>query len=131
VNCPEGLAVSPTGDKLYAASQCGAGDDPLFIIDTNSNKKIDEVPGLAVGNDVITSKDGKKAYVTRANFNWYDRRRGKVGAPLSIIDTETRRVLKTLILQVSANGLTLTPDGRYVLVTNGYQLSVVDTKMTN
>jgi DNA-binding beta-propeller fold protein YncE len=128
VNCPEGLAVSPAGDKLYVASQCGQGNDPLFIIDTKSNRKIDEVPGLAVGNAVITSKDGKKIYVTRANFKWYDRGAGTIGAPLSIVDAETRRVLKTLILQVSADGLALTPDGRYVLVTNGYQLSVVDTQ---
>ena len=128
VNCPEGLAVSPTGDRLYVASQCGGGTDPLFIVDTNSDKKIDEVPGLAVGNAVITSKDGKKIYVTRANFNWFDPRSGKVGAPLSIIDAETLRVIKTLILQVSASGLALTPDGRYVLVTNGYQLSVVDSQ---
>jgi YVTN family beta-propeller protein len=128
VNCPEGLALSPDGGKLYVASQCGAGHDPMFVVDTNTNQKIAEVPGLAVGNAVIVSKDGKKAYVTRANFHWYDPVSGKFGAPLSIVDTATNRIIKTFVLQISASGLALTPDGKYVLVTNGYRLSVIDTQ---
>ncbi len=128
VNCPEGLALSPDGGKLYIASQCGDGRDPMFVVDTNTNQKIAEVPGLAVGNAVIVSKDGKKAYVTRANFHWHDPVSGKFGAPLSIVDTATNRIIKTFVLQISASGLALTPDGKYVLVTNGYRLSVIDTQ---
>lgn len=128
VNCPEGLSLSPDGARLYVASQCGDGHDPLFVIDTSDYKKLVEIPGLAVGNAVTLSKDGRKAYVTRANFAWHDLTTGKTGAPLSIIDTTTHSIIKTIILQISAAGLAVTPDGRYVLATNGYQLSVIDTK---
>jgi YVTN family beta-propeller protein len=127
VNCPEGLALSPDGTKLYVASQCGDGWDPLFIVDT-STKRIEVIPGLAVGNAVALSRDGKKTYVTRANFSWFDPATGKQGAPLSIVDTESNRIIKSFVLQISSTGLALTPDGRYLLVTNGYQLSVIDTR---
>lgn len=126
VGCPEGLALSPNGDRLYVASQCGDGQDPLFVIDTSNYQKLAEIPGLAVGNAIVLSKDGRKAYVTRANFAWHDPIVGEIGAPLSIVDTITYRVIKTIILQISGAGLALTPDGKYVLTTNGYQLSVID-----
>lgn len=125
VNCPEGLALSPDGKRLYVASQCGDGHDPLFIVDTTTNSKVGQIPGLAVGNSVLVSKDGKKVYVTRANFMWHAQ--GKTGAPLSVIDTESNRIIKTFVLQTSTVGLALTPDGRYLLATNGYQISIVDT----
>jgi len=128
VNCPEGLAVSPDGRKLYVASQCGSGRDPLFIVDTSTTQTISEVPGLAVGNAVLLSRDGRKAYVTRANFEWHDSVSGTKGAPLSVVDIDSNRIIKTLVLQISAAGLALTPDGKHVLVTNGYQMSVIDAQ---
>lgn len=128
VNCPEGLALSADGNRLYVTSQCGHGQDPLFVIDTSDYHKLAEIPGFAVGNAVTLSKDGGKAYVTRANFAWDDPVTGKTGAPLSIVDTATNSIIKTIILQVSAAGLAVTPDGKYVLATSGYQLSVIDTQ---
>jgi DNA-binding beta-propeller fold protein YncE len=125
VNCPEGMAVSPDARRLYIASQCGEGHDPLFVIDTATYQKIAQIPGLAVGNAVLLTRDGTKAYVTRANFAW--RGNGEVGSPLSVVDTVSNRILKTLILQFNTGGLALSPDGRYVLVTNGFQVSVIDT----
>jgi YVTN family beta-propeller protein len=127
VNCPEGMAVSRDGGRLFVASQCGEGQDPLFVVDTEKDKTIGEIDGLAVGNAVVLSKDGTKAYVTRADFRWFDTASGKPGAPLSIVDTTSNRIIKTIVLQVSSNGLALTPDGKYVLTTNGYQLSAIDT----
>jgi|CXWL01.1.fsa_nt_gi DNA-binding beta-propeller fold protein YncE len=128
LNCPEGLALSPDGGRLYVASQCGDGHDPLFVIDTSDYHRIAEIPGLAVGNAVTLSKDGRKAYVTRADFEWHDSITGTKGSPLSIVDTVANRIIKTIILQRSTSGLALTPDGKYVLATNGYQLSVIDTQ---
>jgi YVTN family beta-propeller protein len=128
VNCPEGLAVSPDGTRLYVASQCGAGHDPLFVFDTKTNRLVAQIRGLAVGTAVVVSRDGKKVYVTRGNFTWRDPSSGKIGAPLSVVDATSYRIIKTLILQVSSSGLALTPDGKYLLATNGYQLSVIDTQ---
>ncbi len=128
VNCPEGLALSADGDRLYLASQCGKGQDPLFVIGTSNFQRLAEIPGLAVGNAVALSKDGRKAYVTRANFAWHDPVTGKTGAPLSIVDTGTNSIIKTIILQISGAGLAVTPDGKYALVSNGYQLSVIDAQ---
>jgi DNA-binding beta-propeller fold protein YncE len=128
VNCPEGLGLSLDGSRLYVASQCGNGQDPLFVVDTQTGQRIAEVPGLAVGNAVLLSNDGKKAYVSRANFKYFDPASKNFGAPLSIIDTASNRIIKTFILQVSTAGLALTPDGKYLLATNGFQLSVIDTQ---
>jgi DNA-binding beta-propeller fold protein YncE len=104
------------------------GQDPLFVVDTQTGQRIAEVPGLAVGNAVLLSNDGKKAYVSRANFKYFDPASKNFGAPLSIIDTASNRIIKTFILQVSTAGLALTPDGKYLLATNGFQLSVIDTQ---
>lgn len=127
VNCPEGLALSPDDQKLYVTSQCGGGHDPLFIVDTATLKVVATIPGLAVGDAVLLSKDGKKAYVSRSNFRWRDSESGEDGAPLTVVNLETNRLIKTFVLQISVGNLALSADGRYLLVVNGYQLSVIDT----
>lgn len=127
VNCPEGLALAPDDQKLYVTSQCGEGHDPLFIVDTATLKVIATIPGLAVGDAVQLSKDGKKAYISRANFRWRDALSGDDGAPLTVVNVETSGLIKTFVLQISVGNSALSADGQYLLVVNGYQLSVIDT----
>jgi DNA-binding beta-propeller fold protein YncE len=81
-----------------------------------------------VGNAVLLSSDGKKAYVSRANMRWRDPVSGKNGSPISIVDVASHGIIKTLVLQVSTDNLALSPDGKYLFVTNGYQLSTIDTQ---
>ncbi len=64
----------------------------------------------------------------RDGQQWYDSASRKNGAPLSIVDVDQQRIIKTLLVQVSSSGLALTSDGRFVLATNGFQLTAVDTK---
>ena len=111
VNCPEGLAISRDGRKLYVATQCGAGKDPVFVIDTRS-ETVKAIPGFAVGLDLALADEGKRLYVARG------------GPPqLSVIDTATEKELPEEVLRFgdaehpeAPGAFGTTPDGRYLLV---------------
>lgn len=128
VNCPEGLAITPDGSRLYVATQCGAGQDPVFVIDTATDEVIDTISGLAVGVALAITPDGKKIYVARGNFQLRDPSNGKLGSPLSVIDTATHKIIKTLVLQTSVTSVAITPDGKYALVGNGRQIDIIKTE---
>ena len=63
VGCPVSLYVPAARALLFVATQCGAPSDPMYVIDTRSDKTIAKVPGFAVGLKVVTSSDGAKAFV--------------------------------------------------------------------
>jgi DNA-binding beta-propeller fold protein YncE len=71
VNCPEGMAISQDGGKVYVASQCGAGQDPVFAIDTKT-EIVKPIPGFAVGLDLAIARKGKRLYVARGGFSRRD-----------------------------------------------------------
>jgi DNA-binding beta-propeller fold protein YncE len=130
VNCPEGMALSPYGDRLYVATQCGGGKDPVFIIDTATNKKIGSIPNLAVGSSVAVNRDGSRLYVGRGNYPCQQPKTGEAGSPLSVVDLRTLMIINTLCLRTSVGALTASrdPEARYLIVANGTRLSVFDTK---
>jgi DNA-binding beta-propeller fold protein YncE len=127
VNCPEGLALSPRGDRLYVATQCGGGSDPVFIIDTATNQKVGEIPQLAVGTNLAVSADGRHLYVTRGNFRCRKRDGSENGSPLSIVNLQDR-TSKSVCLRTSVGAIAVSRDvaARYVFVANGNALTVFD-----
>ncbi|MFQ5686591.1 MAG: YncE family protein [Candidatus Scalindua sp.] len=130
VNCPEGIAIPYNGRKLYVASQCGINEDPVFVIDTVTDKvlKHETIGKMQVGVNVALSPQHQKLYVARGNYPWRDNIKRRVGSPFSIVDTLTRKVLRTHTLQTSVNLVVVTPDEQYVLVGNGNNITVFDTK---
>ena len=64
VNCPEGMTITPDGDRIYLASQCGSGNDPVFVIDT-STEDVTAIPGFPVGHNVAVAPARQKVYVSR------------------------------------------------------------------
>jgi DNA-binding beta-propeller fold protein YncE len=127
VNCPEGIALSPWGNRLYVATQCGGGKDPVFIIDTANNDVIGSIPGMAVGTSVAVSADGGRLFVGRGNFPCVISETKESGSPMSVIDTTTKEVKYTICLHTSVGSMAISrPDGRYLLVANGTNLSVFD-----
>jgi YVTN family beta-propeller protein len=120
VNCPEGLATDPSNHRLYVASQCAYGEDPVLVVDTLRDKVLEEetIKNMAVGTSVAVSSEHQKLYVARGNFQSYDPETGQPGSPFTIIDLLTRRELRTHILKTSVGATVITPDEKYVLVAN-------------
>lgn len=129
ITCPEGVAVSPRGDLLYVATQCGGGKDPVFLINTATNKIEGSIPNLATGSSVAVSADGTRLYVSRGNYpcTMPD---GKGGSPLSIVDPQSRKIVNTVCLHTSVGPLAISRDtnGRYLFVGNGDRMTVFDRK---
>jgi len=130
VNCPEGLVVSPQGERLYVASQCGGGADPVFVINTATDKVVGSIPGLAVGTSVAIDPRGRSLYVSRGNQPCTNARTGEIGSPLSRVDLETLKVTATACLRTSVGAIAISHDleGRYLFVANGTRLSVFDRR---
>jgi len=127
--CPEGVALSPRGDKLYVATQCGGGKDPVFIINTATNKIEGAITNLAVGTSVAVSSDGARLYVSRGNYPC-KKPNGEVGSPLSIVDPQSRKVVNTVCLRTSVGPIAISrdKDGHYLFVGNGDNITVFDRK---
>ena len=129
VTCPQGLALSPRGNLLYVATQCGGGKDPVFIINTATNKIEGSIPELAVGTSVAVSADGSRLYASRGNYPC-KMSNGKDGSPLSIVDPKSKKVVNTVCLHTSVGSIAISRDkgGRYLFVGNGDSLTVFDRK---
>jgi DNA-binding beta-propeller fold protein YncE len=102
VNCPEDLAIAPDGRLLYVASQCGFGEDPVFVVSTATDKVVQRFPGFAVGLNVSVSRNGEKLYVAS-------------GSPyrVSALNTITRQA--KVVAEIDARFFAATPDGRHLL----------------
>lgn len=64
IGCPVGLSAPANAPLLFVATQCGGGYDPLYVIDTRSDKVVDTIQGFAVGASVVATPDGKTAFVS-------------------------------------------------------------------
>jgi DNA-binding beta-propeller fold protein YncE len=138
VNCPEGLDIAKDTKLLYVATQCGWQHDPVFVIDTIKDEVLREqtVLDMAVGGAIAVTPDGTKAYVARSNFRWpgpfpwWDFRR-QDRTPLGIIDLERVGKPKAkipLILRTSVSCIAVTRDGKYVLVGNSNEVTIINTE---
>jgi YVTN family beta-propeller protein len=116
VNCPVGLAVTPDGRRLYVATQCGGGHDPVFIVDTATDKVIGTIPDVAVGLTPAISPDGRAAYVARGN-----------PSRISIFDTRDGASLGDLRLAAPSgevSSMAFTSDAKFLIVGAGNTLRV-------
>jgi DNA-binding beta-propeller fold protein YncE len=103
VVCPVDLFAASNAPLLFVATQCGGANDPLYIIDTRTDKVIRVIPGFAVGQSVVATPDGKTAFVS-------------TGDSLSVVRnclTEEPKIRRT---SVSVTAMALSPDGRTLLV---------------
>jgi YVTN family beta-propeller protein len=133
---PQGLAVTPDGSKIYVAS---FGAEVVAVIDTATNTVTATIGvhspsegGLdeSVTHAVAVSPDGSRVYVTIAggvvNGDGTDARRFD---SVAVIDTATNTVIAAPAVGVNPLGVSVTPDGSRVYVTNwgDNNVSVIDT----
>ena len=141
-SAPSGLSLSPAGDKLYVALNRGHA---LGIVDTATRTTV-RVPTGAFPYATLTTKDGLKVYVS----NWGgrlpqagDATDGSSANPMvvdpatgianngtiSVFDTTTQTVTKTIEVGLHPSALAFSPDGRrlYVANANSDSISVINT----
>ncbi len=139
---PSGLAISPDGSRLWVALSL---TNRVVEIDLKERRLVREFPVGVAPYDIALQ--GSKAYVS----NWGGRRPdsdslvGPAGrgttvrvdpvhhiaseGSVSVIDLESGKVVKEIITGKHASGLTLSPDGRFLLVANAADdtVSVIST----
>ena len=138
---PSGLSLSPDGRRLYVALNM---THEVAAIDTATSTVVRRIPVGIYPYTTITSVDGSKVYVS----NWggrvpgpgdftdglfpvvVDRRTGiPVSGTVSVIDTASAAVVKTIDVGLHPTGMALSPSGDRVYVTNANSdtVSVLDT----
>lgn len=138
---PSGLSLSADGTRLYVALNM---THQVAVIDTATSTIVRRLPVGIYPYTTVVSADGAKVYVT----NWggkvpaptdftdgmfpvvVDRRTGiPVTGTVSVIETATNNVVKTIDVGLHPCGMALSPSGDRVSVTNANSdtVSVIDT----
>src|SRR5262245_36889622 len=138
---PSGLSLNANGSRLYVALNM---TNDMAVIDTATRAIITRVPVGTYPYTTVMSADGSKVYVT----NWGGRRPGptdvtdgmfpvvvdpRTGIPVSgtvsVIDTASQTVVRTIEVGLHPTGMALSPSGDRLYVTNANSdtVSVVDT----
>jgi YVTN family beta-propeller protein len=121
---PSGMAISPDGRRLYVTQtqsfDVPSGTAGMSVIDIAKGKVTE--PSIDVGKlptRVAVSPDGHRIYV--ASFRSHS---------VSVINTETRRIVGRPIVVREPSGIAVSPDGRRLYVANysSSTVSVVDTQ---
>jgi YVTN family beta-propeller protein len=113
-----GVARHPTRPLLYAANR-GIAADPTYVaaFDAVSGKLITRIPVEISPYELVFSKDARRLFVS----NWSS-------GSVSVIDTETNKVIDTLRVGANPNDMSLAPDGRlFVACSNDNTVYVIDT----
>lgn len=101
---PHGVALTPDGRLLLAAVN---GENRIAFIDTEAQAVVGTV-GVAKPHTVAIRPDGKVAYITSQDLGHF---------ALSIIDLDSRAVLRTIALDKTPRDLEFSHDGKAVYFT--------------
>ena len=120
---PEGLAVTPSGDKVFVSNKAS---DTVSVIDTASH---DVIATIRVGDSpkrIAVSPSGESAYVVNES-----------DGTVSVIDTARNRVTATIPVgdrsqggSARTSGVAVHPDGSkvYVADSRNEQVAVIDAR---
>jgi len=117
VGCPMALFAPPRAPRLFVATQCGGGKDPLYIFDTRNDKRIAKIPDLAVGWGVISTPDGRKAFVSTGDPSTFN----------VVSDLETRKP-KIRKWEMPMTAMAITADGQTVFVGTDHAIRAFDVR---
>src|SRR5579863_3783968 len=101
----EGIAVSPDGKEVWAASRL---DDKIEIISTATDKIVANFPSGGKGPKRMDfTPDGRQVWVTNPGSN-----------QATVFDARGRELIATLTLSKSPSGVFISSDGRHAYITN-------------
>ena len=113
-----GLAYLPGRNWLYAADRgTGTGPGHIVVFDAKSHEIVTRIPVETSPYQTVLSADGKRLFVS----NWSSE-------TVSVIDTGTNTVIRTLRVGMNPNDMKLSADGRlFVACSNDNTVYVIDT----
>jgi YVTN family beta-propeller protein len=98
------MPLAAASSRIYVANTAGTS---VSVIDPEKNKVVQEIGGIQVPEGVAVSPDGKRVYITQFPE--------KI---LTVVDRKTGKKIKEVPVSGHAGDITVTKDGRWVLVCN-------------
>ena len=126
---PANIAFTPDGRRAYVTN---FGSNTVSVIDTATHTVVPVPDGDAIGDaikvgivpiGVAITPDGAQVYVVNVNFSPVP---PFPPGEVSIIDTATNTVVKTVMVGPGPRAVAITPDGAHAYVTNFLDLLTVD-----
>jgi YVTN family beta-propeller protein len=114
-----GLAYLPGKHWLYAANRgTGPGPSNVVVFDMNTRSILTRIPVEVNPYQLVLTPDGRRLFVS----NW-------ASQSVSVIDTATNNVIRTLRVGMNPNDMKLSEDGRlFVACSNDNTVHVIDTR---
>jgi len=114
-----GVAASLDGRWLYAANRgTGTGPGNVVVFDVKTRNVATRIPVDVSPYQIVLSPDGQRLFVS----NWSSQ-------SVSVIDTRSNRVVRTLPVGANPNDMKLSSDGRlFVACSNDNTVYVIDTR---
>jgi len=114
-----GVAYLPNKHLIYAANRgTGTGPSNVVVFDAKTRQIVTRIPVEINPYATVLSKDGRRLFVS----NW-------ASESVSVIDTDTNKVIRTLHVGMNPNDMKLAADGRlFVACSNDNTIHVIDTK---
>ena len=125
---PASLAITPNGDWVYTINyQTGVADGTMSVISTSDNTStVNAMSGLSGPFGIAITPDGLTACVTNFGSNNFT----PIGTTLSIISLSAPTapvITDTINLGIQPSGVAITPDGKWVYVSNYNTLYTIIT----
>lgn len=123
---PAGLAISPDGAYVYVINYVDGNPftGTINIIETSTNTVVGRIRGFFGPFGIAITPNGNYAYVTNFGSNNFSPTSGGVapnvvsGTTVSKVNLKTNTIEATFRLGNQPSGVAISPDGRFVYVTN-------------
>lgn len=123
---PASIAIRPDGLFVYTINYVtgNPGTGTISIIQTSDNTVVGTIPGFFGPFGIVINSDGTKAYVTNFGSNNFSPLSGGIapnevsGTTLSVVNLTNNAIEATIKLGNQPAGVALTPDDRFVYVSN-------------
>lgn len=129
-NCPMGLGILPDGSKLYVATQCGSGHDPVFVVNARTDKIVHTIQDFAVGSEVAVAGKSLRVYVSRSSVFRLDQNGNAIEEParISAIDAAKDESVDAETINDGGSALTVSPDGQYLFFSTTTSIEILNTE---
>lgn len=112
---PQGVAVSPRGDRAYVVNRHNSGHGSISVIATDTNTLIATIPIAGFPGGIAISPDGRRGYVAST---W--------GGTVTMVDLVALRVMSSIPIGGMPYDIAIDPTGRVLYATNEAAIVVLD-----